>query len=256
MRRPSTWLAIALLLAIGLLGYHATASVLLGLHSLVDQDLFGVDARIMEAVWRSTPRGWEPLLRFCTAILAGYTWPVWVVVLGLTAGVLWSRGFRPEAAGTVSLAATAVLGVVIAKLLFERARPAVEWASVLETSFSFPSGHAAHAVVVYGWGTYLAMRLTRSWRVGLLVVPLSLVMVLATALSRIYLGAHYPSDVLAGLSIGLIWLGCSIGLTELLYLRRRQDLRERVDAAALRMAHRAHEVARLVVRKRRAGLPQ
>lgn len=252
MRRPFTWFILGLLGALGLFTFWATAHLLQGLHELIGEDAFGIDLRLMQAMWLNTPPEWGPFLQFCSSLLAGYTWPIWAVVLILSATLLWSRGFRPEAVGTASAAVLAVVGVVIAKLLFQRDRPGVEWATALETSFSFPSGHSAHAVVVYGMAAYLAGRVTRRWSVGLVLALPALLMIAATAYSRIYLGVHYPSDVLAGLSIGTLWLATTIAFTEILYLRRRQELAERVDRAAARVATGARDLAQ-VVRQRRGS---
>jgi membrane-associated phospholipid phosphatase len=87
------------------------------------------------------------------------------------------------------------------KLLFARPRPNVFPPLMAETSYSFPSGHTMSAVAVYGllalllWqrGQYAWALLPGLW------VPL-------VALSRVYLGVHYPSDVLASLALGTIWL--------------------------------------------------
>lgn len=87
------------------------------------------------------------------------------------------------------------------KLLFARPRPNVFPPLTTETSYSFPSGHAMSAVAVYG---LLALLLWRRGKRGWAVlagcwVPL-------VALSRVYLGVHYPGDVLASLALGIIWL--------------------------------------------------
>ena len=87
------------------------------------------------------------------------------------------------------------------KLLFARPRPNLFPPVVTETSFSFPSGHAMTAVAVYGLLSLLLWQRGRhSWALlAGLWVPL-------VALSRVYLGVHYPSDVLASLALGTVWL--------------------------------------------------
>lgn len=87
------------------------------------------------------------------------------------------------------------------KLLFARARPNIFPPLVVEHSYSFPSGHTMSAVAVYGlFALLLWQRRRYGWAIlAGLWVPL-------VALSRVYLGAHYPSDVLASLALGTIWL--------------------------------------------------
>ncbi|WP_427913006.1 phosphatase PAP2 family protein [Ramlibacter sp. MMS24-I3-19] len=98
-----------------------------------------------------------------------------------------------------------VLNAVV-KLGFERARPAFDHPLVHLTTYSFPSGHAAGATV--WWGFVLALWCTRersaAARTAGAIVAVALVGI--TALSRVYLGAHYPSDVLAGIVEGTFWL--------------------------------------------------
>ncbi len=90
----------------------------------------------------------------------------------------------------------------LAKLGFSRARPSL-WAPLLpETTFSFPSGHAMQSMAV---GTALVIVLWHTrWRYVVLLLSASFV--LAVGLSRIYLGVHYPSDILAGWCASVAWV--------------------------------------------------
>jgi undecaprenyl-diphosphatase len=87
------------------------------------------------------------------------------------------------------------------KLLFARPRPNVFPPLMTETSYSFPSGHTMSAVAVYG---LLALLLWQRGKRGR--AALAGWWVLLVAISRVYLGVHYPSDVLASLALGGIWL--------------------------------------------------
>lgn len=87
------------------------------------------------------------------------------------------------------------------KLIFARPRPIVFTPLVSETDYSFPSGHVAAAMAFYG---LLAILLWRRQHEGWAVV--CGLWVVAVGISRIYLGVHYPSDVVASFVFGLIWL--------------------------------------------------
>jgi undecaprenyl-diphosphatase len=101
----------------------------------------------------------------------------------------------------------------ILKVIFSRPRPQIfEWATYA-TSSSFPSGHAMSAAIVYSTVAYLVARLERRLWARWLTMLGTMLLVLVICFSRVYLGVHYPSDVLAGVIVGLAWAGfCMAGL--------------------------------------------
>ena len=107
-------------------------------------------------------------------------------------------------------------GIVLNAILkssFDRPRPQLfEWLTEPSSS-SFPSGHAMSSAIVYFTVAYLIARLEkRRWMRAVTLIA-SLLLVLLISVSRLYLGVHYPSDVLAGMIIGLAWAGfCLAGL--------------------------------------------
>ncbi len=103
------------------------------------------------------------------------------------------------------MAGSAVLNQLL-KGLFERPRPQFEHPLLVETSYSFPSGHAMESFVVYGMLTYFAVLALRSWEQRVGVVLGAALLVVLIGFSRMYLGVHYLSDVLAGYAAGGVWL--------------------------------------------------
>jgi undecaprenyl-diphosphatase len=97
-----------------------------------------------------------------------------------------------------------VLNLVL-KLGFNRPRPTIFVPEVHAVSSSFPSGHAMSAAIVYGTVAYLAARLHRRAWARALVMFAALIVIVMICISRLYLGVHYPSDVVAGVVIGLAW---------------------------------------------------
>jgi len=109
------------------------------------------------------------------------------------------------------------------KIGFERPRPQIfEWGTKAG-SWSFPSGHAMTAAVGYFTVAYLAARLQKRRRERAVTFAAAGILVLAICVSRVYLGVHYPSDVLAGVIIGLAWAGFCMATLEAvqLYSRRK-----------------------------------
>jgi membrane-associated phospholipid phosphatase len=100
------------------------------------------------------------------------------------------------------------------KLAFERTRPHFDDSMVVLYTYSFPSGHTAGSTVFYGiLGSYLVTR-TTSRPLQTLIVVVSFLMILLVAASRLYLGAHYLSDVLAGFVESMAWLTLCVAIVD------------------------------------------
>ena len=102
--------------------------------------------------------------------------------------------------------ATALTGVV--KLLTDRARP--DEALIATVSSAFPSGHAVRAVAVYGLFVWLIRGLVRHRVVRAIAIPAAAGLIALNGVARVALGAHWPTDVLAGMALGAGWLACSL----------------------------------------------
>lgn len=116
---------------------------------------------------------------------------------------------------------TVLIGVL--KLGFNRPRPSLFVPAVHTVSSSFPSGHAMSAAIVYSTVAYLAARLHRRKWARWLVMTAALVLIALISFSRMYLGVHYPSDVIAGVAVGLAWAGFCMATLEAIqkfWLRR------------------------------------
>jgi undecaprenyl-diphosphatase len=95
------------------------------------------------------------------------------------------------------------------KLAVHRGRPHPEWAVVI-SGFSFPSGHAMATTCLLGMLLWLCWAQSTTLMRWLLSIA-ALVLLLGVGLSRVYLGAHYASDVVGGWLAGLAWLGAVFG---------------------------------------------
>lgn len=129
-----------------------------------------------------------------------------LIVIALAAAVwLAWHGRRGDSLLVVACSAGVfVLGPIL-KVLFTRPRPPAREHLVDIDSWSFPSGHSLNSMVVLGLLTVLAIQ-GRSGLTRVLVVAVGALLVLLVGFSRVYLGVHWPTDVLAGWLTGAVWL--------------------------------------------------
>ena len=116
-------------------------------------------------------------------------------------GILWAVGRRGESIASLLIPVSESLGV-LSKALIDRPRPDFILLPPGSDSGAFPSGHAIHAVLFFGFLMFLVMDNTKSRiiKIGALItLPLT---ILGVGVSRIYLGLHWPSDVLGGYIFG------------------------------------------------------
>lgn len=147
------------------------------------------------------------------------------VVLGMVVGlaaVLLVRRRRPEALFTVvAFVGTLVLNDTF-KLLYQRPRPGFDWAEVWPAT-GFPSGHAMNSFVTYV-ALALVIRRVGGRRAGIFALVLAILLAGGVGISRVYLGAHWLSDVIGGYLAGALWLLCLVAASVVVSrLLRRPD---------------------------------
>jgi membrane-associated phospholipid phosphatase len=96
------------------------------------------------------------------------------------------------------------------KTIFQRDRPSFPNPFVHAMGFSFPSGHSMGSLIGYGMLAYVIAHSVRHRGIDIMVAVCAGVLVVAIGFSRLYLGAHYLSDVLAGFAAGIVWLAANI----------------------------------------------
>ena len=171
---------------------------------VVEGESRAFDRAVLLWIHSTFPDRLEEPMRIVTAL--GY---YWVVIPLLAVGVtfFYLKSWRLSAILLfVSTAGSAVLTTVL-KSVFGRARPELFDSGYQASFYSFPSGHATVAVGFYGMLTLvLAYRLRGILRWA--VTSFGILVVLLIGFSRLYLGVHYPTDVLAGYLAALLWLVC------------------------------------------------
>ena len=200
-------LAAGLLFSLGVIAFFS---------QIVDEVVEGESRRLDEAVllwiYVNSPALLDKPMRIITAL--GYYWVI-LPFLAAIAYALYHRGRKVSAALLVTSTLGGVVLTTALKTAVQRARPELFDSGYTASFYSFPSGHASVAVGFYGTLTLLlAWRLAglRRWA----VVVAGVVLVLLIGFSRLYLGVHYPTDVLAGFLAAPLWISF-IGLCYFLW---------------------------------------
>ncbi len=165
------------------------------------------------------PRWLEEVMRDFTAL--GGIAVLSLMVLGTVVYLAMQKRYLL----TAYVMCSAVLGTVLSNLLkasFDRPRPNLIPHDIIVYTSSFPSGHAMMSAVIYlTLGTLLAEAQDK-YHVRLFWLFSALLITLLVGFSRVYLGVHWPSDVLAGWMIGLVWaLICWLGLR---YIEKKRSV--------------------------------
>ena len=179
--------AIALMLVAGLVISHRA---------------FAFDQRIIVALHGAGPPWVRKVMIDITALGGG---TVLTMVVAATAGLLLVRRLWVTALLIVCATLSGSLVVDLLKAQFGRARPAIVDHIVQVGGQSFPSGHAANSAICYITLAALLTQVTRGHATRRYVLVLAILLVGAIGASRVYLGVHWPSDVLAGWSFGTLW---------------------------------------------------
>ncbi len=176
---------------------------------VVTRESTGFDHAVSLALHRVAAPWLDVIMRAVTTLASR---PL-LLVLGLAVvGWCLRRGDRRAALAFAAVAAADGALSAVLKLGFQRARPSL-WTGVeMLPSYSFPSGHAMAAVAIYGMAAVVIARLEpRLRRLAALLTPL---LALLVGVSRVYLGVHWPTDVLAGFAAGACLLFAGVYVLE------------------------------------------
>jgi undecaprenyl-diphosphatase len=200
----------------------AAAALALYLFAGLAEEVQEGDIRHLDgAVFALSHRVASPAL---TAFMGGVTW------LGsneflIGAGAVAVLGFvlagwrRAAAAFLLTMAGAALLNFVL-KLSFRRERPQPFFDTPLPDSYSFPSGHALLSFCFYGVIAAVVAARLKGRRARVLVWGGAALLVGLIGVSRLYLGVHYPSDVLAGYAAAFVWVVAVAAADRALQARR------------------------------------
>lgn len=194
-RRLGARLAFALAAAMG--------ALLMLAEDVLEGETMAFDGAVRSFVQQLASPDLTSAMRFATMLGSTQT----LVVLGLCACVLFfAAGWRRDAVlFVVTMAGASALNFAL-KLSFGRARPETFFDTPLPPSYSFPSGHALLSLCFYGALAVAVVPRLRHKSAHVATWALAGLLAALIGFSRIYLGVHYPSDVVAGYATALVWV--------------------------------------------------
>jgi undecaprenyl-diphosphatase len=228
-RYPKAWTFVTRRFAAGeYLGLHLTIGLVLSLGALwlfggIAEDVIHhdpitqFDVTVANLLHQHATTTTTELAKGITRLGSPVTISIWGLMVVV---VLLMRKEYLTAGGWVAALLGGGLLDGMLKQLFHRTRPTWDVPIITAQGFSFPSGHAMGSLVAYGMLAYVVwLALNRTWE-RVTLAGGTLVLVLLIGLSRMYLGVHYFSDVMAGYAAGTVWLAACI--TGLEVVRRRR----------------------------------
>jgi undecaprenyl-diphosphatase len=135
--------------------------------------------------------------------------------------------------GMLFLVLAAVIGGAVIDLelkeLFSRIRPQIIPNLIPEKSFGFPSGHSMMSTIIYLSLASLIARLQVRWRDKIYIISVAIFLSFMIGISRLYLGVHYPTDVLGGWSLGLAWAALCWFIPWYISKKRSEEIKKSGD---------------------------
>lgn len=169
--------------------------------------------------------GWvEEMGRDFTAL--GSVGVLTLMILGTLGYLLLSRHYR-TALFTLVVAIGGVLLTVFLKSGFNRPRPDLVPHGMEVYSASFPSGHAMMSAIAYLTLAAILTQVVTRWRLKVYLLSVAVFLTVLVGISRVYLGVHWPSDVIAGWAVGGVW--ASACLLVAYWMQRRGVMRPTQD---------------------------
>ncbi len=221
-------------LAVGLLVFAVMTLIVgeLGEHIARGNPLTTTDIRL--SAWLEANRYPTLTLALRGGTELGATW--WAISTALVFGVflIWKRRFYWLAALWLSVFGGMLLNLQL-KSIFHRARPSFSNPVITLTGYSFPSGHTMAATVLYTVvAAYLLTRVRNRSTRGL-VIGAAALLISIVGFSRIYLGAHYLSDVLGAIAEGLAWSSLCLTLFHPSWRHRKGQKKRAEDCSPARV---------------------
>lgn len=199
----------------GIIGAIVAGVCSLLYHELAEQLTLSPAVVDFDRVVSSSVQSWRSpalTLLFRGATLSADTLTMTTLILAVVAVLVWTCNHREALVVALVMATGTGLGN-IGKRITARPRPRASSAIIeLPPSFAFPSGHSLAAILFWTLLVFVVMRVAKATWARALVVVGGMLMTLLVGMSRVYLGVHWPSDVLASWILGAGWLAFTLGI--------------------------------------------
>lgn len=190
------------------------AALVLGVTVAIGLPLSGepiaFDARIAQAT--TAPEDTTLNLAAATIGRLGHLWFVVAIAIVIALLARWRSGGWDLALLMAAVLGGATVITGLAKVITDRARPDV--ATVDTLSAAFPSGHSVRAAAIFGLVAWVLRAWSDRAAVSQLLIPVTVVLVVVNGAARVILGVHWPTDVVAGIVLGTVWLLVCLRLLE------------------------------------------
>lgn len=201
------WITLFLILFLSIVSYYAVTGFLELAESLAENEFERMDLRAAEIALQMRNDG---LTIFFIIITTMGNWHAFVGLFIIFSVVFYRQRKQLKTPVIIAGIIAGAGGVMyVLKEIFARERPTLD--TLVNASLpSFPSGHSMLSVVFYGFLIFYAWRIVHRVWLKILVTVLLVVLILLICWSRVYLGAHFMSDVIAGITAGIGWLSLSL----------------------------------------------
>jgi len=177
------------------------------LEDVYANEIHNFDSQIYKAVSYFISDEFTNVVKIITNIAS-----VPVIIAVTLISIIWIKDKKINVAIVSNLVIITALNQLL-KRIIARPRP-IEHRLIDEKGYSFPSGHSMVSMAFYGFFIYLAYRKIKNPYIKIIVCTLLSVIIISIGLSRIYLGVHYPSDVIAGFCISISYLALFTNVTK------------------------------------------
>ncbi len=185
-----------------LIGYLLILSIVAWLCTEVwEKEVFSLDRSLLLWIHQFANSQLDGVMLFVTAL--GDPGMVITVFISIIVWLAMKRRYTDAIRFTSACTGGLLINQVM-KLFFAKPRPELWTRLINEHSFSFPSGHAVGSMVVYGFIAYILARELPIYQKYIYAV--ASILIIAIGFSRLYLGVHYPTDIIAGYGVGILWL--------------------------------------------------